>query len=190
MARSRRRKTFWMGYSGSLEFEGGDGEGGLMVISDSTLADIDPTPTLVRIVGNVLVSAARSGAGLASSFQQTQATAYGMGLMCQEGISTVYTSPLDELGDERWLWTDMDGIHATSQSQALYDGSSPSGEQWHQLIHIGGYPRKHVINARARRKFEDPCNLVMHFHAVTPFGNDTFGDVQFQVALRMLFLAS
>jgi len=191
MARSRRRKTYWLGFSGDLTIDDtSGGEGSLTIFSDATLMERDPAPTLVRLVGKIIVSAPRQGGATPTSTAVTPAVEYGLGLMCQEAVSTQYTDPLDELGDERWIWTDFGGIHAPAQGQVVFDGSAPSTEFWYTPHFVAPYPREHPINARAMRKIEDPCNLVLHVHSITPFGNDDFADLQISVHVRALFKAS
>jgi len=187
MARkSARRKSFWLGHAESLTLDGEGATGLVTLATDALLADIDPTPTLIRIRGRILVTCARE-APIALNAASTAAAEWGVGLMCQEAVADL-TSPLDDLGDERWLWTQTDGCHAVATALQAWNGSAFAYE--YTQTHMAPYPRIHEVDSRAKRKFEDPCNLCFHAHTIVPFGNDPFEDVQFSIRLRTLWLAS
>lgn len=198
MARRYRRKTFWrqaQGAQATIEaanfgtptVQALDG-----VNSDASLSlyTRDAVPTLVGILGTLIVTGTRSDSGN-SPTPNTQAAIYGVGINCYDymGIS-VASDPLTELEDEMWLWTTAGRLEAATQAQAYWNSQANAETTAYRAVFTAPYPNILSVRSRARRKFEDPCSLWIHFNVEEVDGLETFDDVSLRWYLRTLWMAA
>ena len=198
MARRYRRKTFWRQAQGETitveaasfgtpQVEQLDG-----INSDASLSlyTRDAVPTLVAIVGTIIVTAARDTLGTPST-PNTEAGVYGIGIQCVPNMGIdIAVDPLSELEDEMWLWTTAGRIDATSQAQVIWNTQTNAEVVRYATNHVAPYPHNIPVRSKAKRKFEDPCSLYIHFNWTTPGGLTPFEEATCRWYLRTLWKAS
>jgi len=196
MAR-RRRRSFWrsanseiiidaaaFGSPAALKIDGTDTDASL------SLYTRDAVPTLVRIQGTLILTMARADPG-PSAASSSEALEWGAGFMCTHGDPGANVpSPIQDLEDEFWMQTFAGRMEANDNAIPFWNSQSNSLDYRYSLVFTAPYPQIREVSSRAKRKFEDPCNLFLVFDVQTPEGLDEPGSAKCRFIGRTLWLAS
>lgn len=189
MARKGRR-TFWRDAYFSTEVstpatvvsEQMDGPNSDASIS---LYTRDAVPTLLRIVGTLIVTSTR--AETESSDPDTEAAVWGAGFCCMESDAD-FVSPLKQLEHEQWLQTFAGRVEHEAQAQAY--GVLLAVGIHYAINHAAPYPQIREVRSKAKRVFEDPCRLMFFGEYDNVAGLEPVASVKFTFVGRTLWLAS
>ena len=189
MARTRR-KTFWLGFASNVEGDPSTNEDGVATSewtwSQDPLA-IDAAPTLVRIVGNLIILAEREDV---TDQELTSQASWSFGIMCQQAntLESVEPGTPAGLSDERWLYTRHGTVTALSVARPI-----PTALfliQWgFSTEHSAPYPQCYDVSVRAMRRMEDPCIFTSSLQWFTE-GFSPFAGLRARFIGRALFKAS
>lgn len=198
MARRPRRQTFWLGFARDLTIAGPDPGNGASESSevgwatDETPHDEDSVPTLVRIRGNLIITAGR--ADVLTIQTTTQEALWSWGMMCQHSSAVELRDPdnVEHLGDERWMYTKHGVItglvHGNPVWNTLTDTVQVLGTG--TVSQLSPYPQQFDVDIAAQRKFQDPCILTVHLSVFTPSTLENFTSITARFLGRALFKAT
>jgi len=192
MAKSRRR-TFWRNALSEIVIDSANFETPVATVLDGENADAslslytrDAVPTLLNIRGTLIMTMVRGDAA-PSAAPETEALEWAVGFSCVHGIDAM--DPFNDLEDEFWLQTFAGRLEAQDVAIPMLKNDN-SLDYRYSLQFCAPYPNIREVNSRAKRRFEDPCNLMLNAYCEVPAGLDEPASFKVRFIGRTLWLAS